>query len=88
MVFLTSPTFSSPHAPPSVSYKIMRQRIAAEVVITIWFLATISSREMGKHRACFSSLGKEVTRLYGSREPRGLCTGWAGLLTWSLCQQD
>lgn len=78
MVFLTSPTFSSPHAPSSVSYKIMQQRIAAEVVITIWFFATISSGEMGKHKACFSSLGKEALAVKGSRSQGGCARGGRG----------
>ena len=78
MVFLTSPTFSSPHAPSSVSYKIMQQRIAADVVITICFFATISSGEMGKHKACFSSLGKEALAVKGSRSQGGCARGGRG----------
>ena len=81
MVFLTSPTFSSPHAPSSVSYKIMQQRIAAEVVITIWFFATISSREIGKHKACFLQFGEGGAGCQRLQEPRGLCMGWMGFLT-------
>ena len=55
-----------------VSYKIMQQRLAAEVMITIWFFATISSGEMGEHKACFCSLGKEALAVKASRSPGGV----------------
>lgn len=69
MVFLTSPASSSPPAPSSVSYKIMVQRIAAEVMITIWLLATISREKMAEHKACPSGLGKESLAVKDSRSP-------------------
>lgn len=71
MVFLTSPASSSPPAPSSVSYKIVVQRIAAEVMITIWLLATISREKMAEHKACPSGLGKESLAVKGSRIPGG-----------------
>lgn len=79
MVFLTSPA-SSPPVPSFVSYKIMVQRIAAEVMIIIWLLATISREKMAEHKAHLSGLGKEALAVEGSRSPgEWLCTGWAGL---------
>ena len=68
MVFLTSPA-SSPPVPSSVSYKIMVQRIAAEIMITIWLLATISREKMAEHKGRLSGLGKEALAVEGSRSP-------------------